>query len=105
MATGWLELPILLRKWLASQIAPEEIQTRKSERDVASHFNSEFFEERVRPGHSILLGKFQIGNEIIQVTHSQWEGDSYLMSLQQRKEILRMTVLERIKKAPTVGSA
>ncbi|MBI2980833.1 MAG: hypothetical protein HYY44_00750 [Deltaproteobacteria bacterium] len=105
MASGWLELPTLLRKWLVSEAGSQRIQNEESRKESPGSFDSELFQEQVRPGHTVLMGKFRIGNEVIQVTHSQWEGDSYLLSLQQRKQILRMTVLERIKKSPTAGSA
>ena len=62
------------------------------------HPFDEEFEIDSRPGQSILFGKFRVNGQIIQVSHSQWEEDSYQLSVTQRKEILRKTLVERLKK-------
>lgn len=59
----------------------------------------EKFELDLRPGHTILMGRFQVHGQVILTSHSQWDEDSYQLSLQQRKEILRKTIEERLKKA------
>lgn len=59
----------------------------------------EDFEIENRPGQSILLGTFLVRGQIIQVSHSQWEEDSYQLNLKDRKEILRRTIMERLRKA------
>ena len=59
----------------------------------------EKFELDLRPGHTILMGQFQVRGQVILTSHSQWDEDSYQLSLQQRKEILRKTIEERLKKA------
>lgn len=69
---------------------------RQKRRPPASKREDFHLDDRL--GRSILFGKFQIGDRWIWVSHSQWDGDSYPLDLQQRKEILRRTVQERLRK-------
>ncbi len=92
----WNDLPGLLKGLFKSE--PSRQLPKKGVRQQRLPIVEEKYEMEHRPGHSVLMGRFQVGNNMIQISHSQWEGDSYPMSLPQRKQILRMTVLERIRK-------
>ncbi|MBI2068272.1 MAG: hypothetical protein HYW02_07500 [Deltaproteobacteria bacterium] len=59
---------------------------------------AESFEMDQRTDHSILVGRFIIRGQVMLVSHSQWEGDSHPLTVTQRREILRRTIQERLRK-------
>jgi len=58
----------------------------------------EEFQLLPQSGGSVLIGRFQVGDRMILLSHQQWEGDSDLLSERQREEILRRTLVERLRK-------
>ena len=94
MAGSWREFTSLIR----SLVRP--YQKTKTRRRVQQKIDCkrEDFHLDPLPGGSTLFGRFLIGDRFVLVYHRQWEGDSHPMTLQQRKEILRRTLAERLKK-------
>ena len=87
------ELSSLIRSLLRSRDAEPVSRTPERKTWAGEDFHLDY-----QSGGTVLSGKFQVGGRFIWVSHRQWEGDSYPLNLQQRKEILRRTIQERLRK-------
>lgn len=95
MKARWRDLLDLIRSLL---VDPQKREDRVKARPSGPRAE-EAFHLDLEPGGSVLFGKFQVGDRMILVSHRQWDGDSHPLNLSQRKEILRKTLVERLRRA------
>ena len=91
--TNWRELTSRIRLL----IGPRKAETPRRSA-VVRRWSGEEFRLDLYQGGSVLMGRFWIGDRFMLVTHRQGDEDTFPLPLKERKEILRRTIQERIKK-------
>lgn len=92
--TSWRDLTFRIKALMGgsgeSPLATPVIPPRL---DRSEQFQLDFYS-----GGSILLGQFSVGGRFFLVSHRQGDEDTFPLSLKERKQILRKTLEERLKR-------
>ncbi len=91
--TNWRELTSRIRMLMVPRKAETPRRTA-----VVRRWSGEEFRLDLYQGGSVLKGRFWIGDRFMLVTHRQGDEDTFPLPLKERKEILRRTIQERLKK-------